>query len=78
MEAAHMEAMRILIEDIRRSRRDGHLKARFRVISSERVLGMPRALIRMTIQLDDPLPGTTALEIRRMARDEALRFLDVL
>lgn len=72
-----MEAMRLMIDGIRPASQEGLLVARVRAVSRERVSGAPRALIRMRISLLDPGPHVGMRELKRLARDEALRFLDL-
>jgi hypothetical protein len=72
-----MEPMRLMIHEIRRASKEGLLVARVRAVSRERVSGAPRALIRMKIRLLDPGPAVGTEELKHLARDEALRFLDI-
>ena len=71
-----MEAMRLKIDEIRRASKERLLIAQVRAVSRERVDGSPRAIVRMRILIEDPGPGTTLERLRRLARAEALRFLD--
>jgi hypothetical protein len=71
-----MEPMRVIVQKILRQRQD-LLVAEVRAVSQEQISGAPRATIRMRIRLEDPGPGAGLRELRRLARDEALRFLDV-
>jgi hypothetical protein len=71
-----MEPMRVIVQNIQRERQ-GLLVAQVRAVSQEQISGAPRATIRMRIRLEDPGPGTGLRELRRLARDEALRFLDL-
>jgi hypothetical protein len=66
--------MRLIVEEIRR---EGLLLARVRAMSRERISGAPRAIVRMRIRIEDPGTDTSLRDVRRLARDEALRFLDV-
>ena len=72
-----MEPMRVTIEEVRRSAKEGLLIARIRAVSQERIHGAARAIIRMRIRLEDPGPHADSRALRRVARDEALRFLDI-
>jgi hypothetical protein len=72
-----MEPMRLRVEDVRRARETGLLIARIRAVSRERVGGAPRAMLRIQIRLEDPGPDAPLSKLKRLARDEALRFLDV-
>jgi len=72
-----MGAMRLMIDEVRRTAEEGLLVARVRAVSEERVRGVPRAIIRMRISLLDPDPHVSMRELKRLARDEALRFLDI-
>ena len=77
LEDRGMEPMRLIIEQIRRVPEEGLLIARIRAVSEEQILRAPRAVLRMKIRLPDPGPDTSRRDVRRLARDEALRFLDV-
>lgn len=72
-----MEPMRIVVKSIRRDRRTGLLVARIQATSREQITGVPLAVIHMTIHLQHSTPAMNQWELRRSARDEALRFLDV-
>jgi hypothetical protein len=76
-EDAAMEPMRIPFEGVHRTGEAGVLVARIRAVSRERVGGAPRAILRIQIRLEDPGAGASRGMLRRLARDEALRFLDV-
>lgn len=77
LEDGGLEPMRLIIEQIRRAPEAGLLIARVRAVSEERISGAPRAVLRMRIRLPDPGPDTSRRDVRRLARDEALRFLDI-
>lgn len=72
-----MEPMHITVESVQRQDPTGPFVAKVRATSRERVGEVPRAVIEMTIQLDrsQSMIGQTPLE--EIARDEALRFLDI-
>ena len=72
-----MEPMRLIIEEIRPAREEDLLVARVRAVSRERISGAPRAIVRMRIRFHDPGPDAGLRDLRRLARDEALRFLDL-
>jgi hypothetical protein len=72
-----MEPMRLTVEEIRRSREEGLLIARVRAVSRERISGASRAIIRIEIRLKDPGADVNFRQLTRLARDEALRFLDI-
>lgn len=69
--------MRLTVEDVQRGREAGVLIARIRAVRRERVGGAPRAILRIQIRLEEPDPHAPLREVRGLARDEALRFLDV-
>ena len=72
-----MEPMRITVESVRRRVRSGVVVAQVRAASRERVGKVPRAVIRLTLQLSEPQPTVSQARLKEMAKDEALRFLDV-
>lgn len=72
-----MEKMRVLIEQIRAIDERGLFIAYVRAVTRERVAGIPRAIIGMTICFENPNSRTEPRELRRQARDEAIRFLDI-
>lgn len=72
-----MERMRITVEHVRRAFQGDVFLADVCAVSRERVHGAPRAVIRMTIRLEPPESAADRRTLRRLARDEALRFLDV-
>ena len=69
--------MRLIVEEIRRAPEEGCLIAQIRAVSEERIAGAARAVVRMWVRLPDPGPDASLKDVRRLARDEALRFLDV-
>lgn len=69
--------MCLIVEEIRRAREEGLLVARVRAVSRERISGVPRTIVHMRIRLQDPGPDAGLRDLKRLARDEALRFLDV-
>lgn len=73
-----MEAMRITVEDVRPAGEAGVLIARIRAVSRGRVGGAPRAILRIEIRLEDPSPKIPLGTLRRLARDQAPRFLVLL
>jgi hypothetical protein len=72
-----MEPMRLTVEEIRRADKEGVLIARVLAVSEERIGGAPRAVVRMRIRLEDPGPDVRLHALKRLARDQALRFLDI-
>jgi hypothetical protein len=72
-----MEPMRINVEEVWRRGRRGPWVARVYVLSCGRVGRSARAVIQMTIQLDEPQSGMSEAELKEQAREQALRFLDV-
>lgn len=72
-----MEPMRIVVKEIHRDPSKGLLVARIRASSVERLAGVPLADIHVTIHLQDSMRAMNQQELKRMARDEVLRFLDV-
>jgi hypothetical protein len=76
-QTAGMERMRIYVQEIQRRGRRGPWVASAYVLSCERVGGSARAEIKMTLQLEDSGSGVTRAQLRRLARQEELRFLDV-
>lgn len=76
-EDGHMEPMRLTVESIRRAGEADLLLARVRAVSRERIRGAPRAILRIAIRLEDPGPDVPLVKLKRLAREEALRFLDV-
>jgi hypothetical protein len=46
--------MRVIVDDIRAAREEGLLVARIRAVAREQIRGMPGALIRMRIRLEEP------------------------
>jgi len=71
-----MEPMRITVESVQRQNRGGFV-AQVHAASHECVGNVPRAVIQLTLQLDEPQFDVSQEYLETMARDEALRFLDV-
>lgn len=72
-----VEPMRVIVEKVLRKCEEGLLVALVRAESLERTEGLPSVIIRMQIRLKEPDRQAGLREFRRLARDEALRFLDV-
>lgn len=72
-----MEPMNIVVESVQRQDLNGPFVAKIRATSRERVGTAPRAIIELTIQLDEAQAKTGPAQLEEIARDEALRFLDV-
>jgi hypothetical protein len=67
--------MEIVVCRLRRSRQ--HLfSACVRAVSRERIRGVRRATIAMEIHFEVREQNVSTGKLRRLARDEALRFLD--
>ncbi|HEV7138675.1 MAG TPA: hypothetical protein VGN43_18710 [Steroidobacteraceae bacterium] len=69
--------MHITVESVKRKDRSGPFVAKVRATSCGRIGGMPRAVIELTLQLDEAQTTASQTQLREIARDEALRFLDV-
>lgn len=72
-----MERMHVTVEDVHPARQRGMLLGRIRVESRERVGQIPRAILRIRILVEDPGPDASRQKRKRLARIEALRFLDI-
>lgn len=72
-----MESMHIAVQAIRRDRGKGLLVAQVRAASRERIRGLARAVIHLTIHLPEPKTAMEECALRHRVREEALRYLDV-
>lgn len=67
----------MIVESVQREDHGGPFVAKVRATSHERVGKAPRAVIELTIQLDDLQAKAGRTHLQEIARDEALRFVDV-
>ena len=72
-----MERLFLKVESIRRPDPSGPCVATIRATSHEQVGKSPRAVIELTIQLDEEQSTASESDLLEIARDEALRFLDI-
>lgn len=72
-----MEPMHITVESVQRTDPSGPFVAKVRAASHERVGNVPRAVIELTIHLDEKQSQVGQPHLQEIARDEALRFLDI-
>jgi hypothetical protein len=72
-----VEPMHIRVESVQRQEPSGTFVAKVRAASHERVGNVPRAVIELTLQLDQAPSMASQSRLEEIARDEALRFLDV-
>lgn len=72
-----MEPMHIIVESVQQKDADGLYVAKVHAASHERVGSGPRALIHLTIRLDANQSMASEERLERIAKDEALRFLDI-
>ncbi len=72
-----MESMHIIVESVQQKDADGLYVAKIHAASRERVGDGPRALIHLTIRLDESQSMASEERLEQIARDEAMRFLDI-
>lgn len=72
-----MERLFLKVENIQRPDPMGPCVATVRATSHEYVGKAPRAVIELTIRLDEEQSRASESDLLEIARDEALRFLDI-